>query len=250
MATEVRKVPIVRIIDDLVALWDLVAINKVLSQGIFVVHFHCQNKGVRILEFFSFNAVQFCFHMLLVLVAGLSSSGRQNLSTYNFGLSIILGGMALAQRGCQLIPLLHLRVGDCAGVISMSLTYPMDMVRGRITVPTEKSPYQYREMFHTLSTILREEGPHALYKGWLSSFIGVGMLKEEVDYRPPVGVRPLDFSCTKGPAPNGLNLTMLKRQDRNEIITAQIYGLIMLQLKIGDVQTPNRRFVLSSWTTH
>ncbi|XP_047270804.1 mitochondrial adenine nucleotide transporter ADNT1-like isoform X1 [Capsicum annuum] len=123
MATEVRKVPIVRIIDDLVALWDLVAINKVLSQGIFVVHF----------------------------------------------------------QGCQLIPLLHLRVGDCAGVISMSLTYPMDMVRGRITVPTEKSPYQYREMFHTLSTILREEGPHALYKGWLSSFIGVvSKMKKEM----------------------------------------------------------------------
>ncbi|XP_047270805.1 mitochondrial adenine nucleotide transporter ADNT1-like isoform X2 [Capsicum annuum] len=112
MATEVRKVPIVRIIDDLVALWDLVAINKVLSQGIFVVHF---------------------------------------------------------------------QVGDCAGVISMSLTYPMDMVRGRITVPTEKSPYQYREMFHTLSTILREEGPHALYKGWLSSFIGVvSKMKKEM----------------------------------------------------------------------
>ncbi|XP_047270807.1 mitochondrial adenine nucleotide transporter ADNT1-like isoform X4 [Capsicum annuum] len=73
------------------------------------------------------------------------------------------------------------RVGDCAGVISMSLTYPMDMVRGRITVPTEKSPYQYREMFHTLSTILREEGPHALYKGWLSSFIGVvSKMKKEM----------------------------------------------------------------------
>ncbi|KAM3375958.1 mitochondrial adenine nucleotide transporter ADNT1-like isoform X1 [Capsicum galapagoense] len=115
MATEVRKVPIVRIIDDLVALWDLVAINKVFSQGIFVVHF----------------------------------------------------------QGCQLIPLLHLRVGDCAGIISMSSTYPMDM--------TAKSPYQYREMFHTLSTILREEGPHALYKGWLSSFIGVvSKMKKEM----------------------------------------------------------------------
>ncbi|XP_054800136.1 mitochondrial adenine nucleotide transporter ADNT1-like [Prosopis cineraria] len=55
----------------------------------------------------------------------------------------------------------------------MSATYPMDMVRGRITVQTENSPYQYRGMFHALSTVLREEGPRALYKGWLPSVIGV-----------------------------------------------------------------------------
>ncbi|GKU87980.1 hypothetical protein SLEP1_g2299 [Rubroshorea leprosula] len=55
----------------------------------------------------------------------------------------------------------------------MSATYPMDMVRGRLTVQTEKSPYQYRGMFHALSTVLREEGPRALYKGWVPSVIGV-----------------------------------------------------------------------------
>lgn len=38
---------------------------------------------------------------------------------------------------------------------------------------TEKSPYQYRGMFHALSTVLREEGFRALYKGWLPSVIGV-----------------------------------------------------------------------------
>ncbi|KAL7259097.1 hypothetical protein ACSBR1_005072 [Camellia fascicularis] len=63
--------------------------------------------------------------------------------------------------------------GACAGIIAMSATYPMDMVRGRLTVQTEKSPYQYRGMFHALSTVLREEGPRALYKGWLPSVIGV-----------------------------------------------------------------------------
>ncbi|KAF9611178.1 hypothetical protein IFM89_027454, partial [Coptis chinensis] len=40
---------------------------------------------------------------------------------------------------------------------------------------TEKSPYQYRGMFHALSIVLREEGPRALYKGWLPSVIGVGI---------------------------------------------------------------------------
>jgi hypothetical protein len=38
---------------------------------------------------------------------------------------------------------------------------------------TEKSPYQYRGMFHALTTVLKEEGPRALYKGWLPSVIGV-----------------------------------------------------------------------------
>ncbi|KAG5579431.1 hypothetical protein H5410_050058 [Solanum commersonii] len=73
----------------------------------------------------------------------------------------------------QLTPLLRLGAGACAGIIAMSATYPMDMVRGRLTVQTENSPYQYRGMFHALSTVLREEGPRALYRGWTPSVIGV-----------------------------------------------------------------------------
>ncbi|CAK8560719.1 unnamed protein product [Lathyrus sativus] len=73
----------------------------------------------------------------------------------------------------QLTPVLRLGAGACAGIIAMSATYPMDMVRGRITVQSEKSPYQYRGMFHALTTVLRQEGPRALYKGWLPSVIGV-----------------------------------------------------------------------------
>ncbi|XP_022721120.1 mitochondrial adenine nucleotide transporter ADNT1-like [Durio zibethinus] len=73
----------------------------------------------------------------------------------------------------RLTPLLRLGAGACAGIIAMSATYPMDMVRGRLTVQTEKSPRQYRGIFHALSTVLKEEGPRALYKGWLPSVIGV-----------------------------------------------------------------------------
>lgn len=73
----------------------------------------------------------------------------------------------------ELTPLLRLGAGATAGIIAMSATYPMDMVRGRLTVQTDKSPYQYRGMFHALSTVLRQEGPRALYKGWLPSVIGV-----------------------------------------------------------------------------
>ncbi|GLT46627.1 hypothetical protein SLA2020_203710 [Shorea laevis] len=73
----------------------------------------------------------------------------------------------------RLTPVLRLGAGACAGIIAMSATYPMDLVRGRLTVQTENSPYQYRGMFHALSTVLREEGPRALYKGWVPSVIGV-----------------------------------------------------------------------------
>ncbi|GAB2217436.1 hypothetical protein Droror1_Dr00000627 [Drosera rotundifolia] len=73
----------------------------------------------------------------------------------------------------ELTPLLRLGAGACAGIIAMSSTYPMDMVRGRLTVQTMDSPYQYRGIFHAMSTILRQEGPRALYKGWVPSVIGV-----------------------------------------------------------------------------
>ncbi|KAK9291713.1 hypothetical protein L1049_019662 [Liquidambar formosana] len=73
----------------------------------------------------------------------------------------------------ELTPLLRLGAGACAGIIAMSATYPMDMVRGRLTVQTGSSPYQYRGVFHALSTVYRQEGFRALYKGWLPSVIGV-----------------------------------------------------------------------------
>jgi solute carrier family 25 phosphate transporter 23/24/25/41 len=38
------------------------------------------------------------------------------------------------QENAELTPLLRLGAGACAGIIAMSATYPMDMVRGRLTV--------------------------------------------------------------------------------------------------------------------
>ncbi|XP_050229661.1 mitochondrial adenine nucleotide transporter ADNT1-like [Mercurialis annua] len=73
----------------------------------------------------------------------------------------------------QLTPVLRLGAGACAGIIAMSATYPMDLVRGRLTVQTDASPQQYRGIFHALTTVLKEEGPRALYRGWLPSVIGV-----------------------------------------------------------------------------
>jgi solute carrier family 25 phosphate transporter 23/24/25/41 len=55
----------------------------------------------------------------------------------------------------------------------MSATYPLDMVRGRLTVQAEGSAARYTGLGHAIRTIAREEGPLAFYKGWLPSVIGV-----------------------------------------------------------------------------
>ncbi|KAI5081931.1 hypothetical protein GOP47_0001674 [Adiantum capillus-veneris] len=74
------------------------------------------------------------------------------------------------QEDAELTPLLRTGVVACA---TMSVRHPMDMVRGRLTVQTEDSPMHCRGIFHEASTIMKEEGPLAVYKGWLPSIIGL-----------------------------------------------------------------------------
>lgn len=115
------------------------------------------------------------------------------------------------------------QAGAVAGIVAMSSTYPLDMVRGRLTVQSDNGrrvffahfhilrprassrllleppdrpprilfhsrlhaphlphttssiprPRRYRGIVHAATTIIKEEGPRALYKGWLPSVIGV-----------------------------------------------------------------------------
>lgn len=51
---------------------------------------------------------------------------------YNMGYSSVL--LLFSAKNAQLTPVLRLGAGACAGIIAMSATYPMDMVRGRLTV--------------------------------------------------------------------------------------------------------------------
>lgn len=76
------------------------------------------------------------------------------------------------QPEAQLNPLERLGAGAVAGIIAMSATYPLDMVRGRLTVQ-EAGQEQYRGIHHAATTIIRREGLMALYKGWVPSVIGV-----------------------------------------------------------------------------
>ena len=54
----------------------------------------------------------------------------------------------------------------------MSATYPLDMIRGRLTVQVDGKA-QYTGMAHAARVIIAEEGLGALYMGWLPSVLGV-----------------------------------------------------------------------------
>eukprot|EP01024_Parvocaulis_polyphysoides_P043292 TRINITY_DN3954_c0_g4_i3.p1 TRINITY_DN3954_c0_g4~~TRINITY_DN3954_c0_g4_i3.p1 ORF type:complete len:326 (+),score=36.02 TRINITY_DN3954_c0_g4_i3:100-1077(+) len=66
----------------------------------------------------------------------------------------------------------RLIAGGLAGVAGMSATYPLDMVRGRLSIQ-EGPNSPYKGILHATAVIIREEGPLAMYRGWLPSVIGV-----------------------------------------------------------------------------
>ncbi|XP_047982857.1 mitochondrial substrate carrier family protein B-like isoform X1 [Salvia hispanica] len=62
--------------------------------------------------------------------------------------------------------------GGLAGVTAASATYPLDLVRTRLTAQT--NVIYYRGIFHSLRTISKEEGFRGLYKGLGPTLLGVG----------------------------------------------------------------------------
>ena len=50
-------------------------------------------------------------------------------------------------------PLLRLGSGACAGIIGMTATYPLDMVRGRLTVQAGK---EYTGIIHATRMIVKQ----------------------------------------------------------------------------------------------
>lgn len=70
----------------------------------------------------------------------------------------------------EMSPLTRLAAGAGAGVLAMSSTYPLDMVRGRLTVQEGRAT-QYRGIAHAATEIIKHEGPLALYKVRLGALL-------------------------------------------------------------------------------
>jgi solute carrier family 25 phosphate transporter 23/24/25/41 len=56
-------------------------------------------------------------------------------------------------------PLLRLAAGAGAGIVGMSATYPLDMVRGRLTVQGERKTSQYRGIWDCTRQIIKQARP-------------------------------------------------------------------------------------------
>jgi len=61
--------------------------------------------------------------------------------------------------------------GGLAGITALILTYPLDLVRTRLTVQTTDT--KYKGIMHTFKTVIKEEGIIGLYKGVLTSALGI-----------------------------------------------------------------------------
>jgi solute carrier family 25 phosphate transporter 23/24/25/41 len=71
--------------------------------------------------------------------------------------------------------LLSAGYGAMAGCISMTILYPMDLLKRRLMVQGhgEFGGTAYRSGFHAFTTIVAREGPRALYKGLAASYLKV-----------------------------------------------------------------------------
>jgi solute carrier family 25 phosphate transporter 23/24/25/41 len=93
---------------------------------------------------------------------------------YEYLEGYILGYVRQSDPAAELGPLTRLCAGAGAGIFAMSATYPLDMIRGRLTVQVDgKTKKAYTSMTHAARVIIREEGIGAVYKGWVPSVIGV-----------------------------------------------------------------------------
>jgi solute carrier family 25 (mitochondrial phosphate transporter), member 23/24/25/41 len=64
----------------------------------------------------------------------------------------------------------RLIAGGLAGGVTLALTYPLEFIRGRLTVQTED---KYRSLSHAFRSVVRKEGVLTLYKGLWPSLLGI-----------------------------------------------------------------------------
>ena len=88
---------------------------------------------------------------------------------------------------------MHTLVGGAvAGMVSVCATYPLDLVRARLTVQDSIIARQYNGIQHAFVTITKKEGIMALYRGINPTLLGIA---------PYVGLNFMVFETLKKKAP-------------------------------------------------
>ncbi|OQR87465.1 Mitochondrial Carrier (MC) Family [Achlya hypogyna] len=92
----------------------------------------------------------------------------------------------------DLTALQKLWAGAIAGVASVVVTYPLDFIRARITVPDSMTKQQYNGIWHALRVTVRNEGIQGLYRGMSPTVVGIA---------PYVGLNFMVFEGLRASAP-------------------------------------------------
>ena len=92
----------------------------------------------------------------------------------------------------NLLPLEKLFTGAVAGMTSVICTYPLDIIRGRLSAQGGAVKQQYTGMLDCFTQILKQEGPKGIYSGISPTLIGIG---------PYVGINFLVYETLKEKAP-------------------------------------------------
>ncbi|XP_031565492.1 mitochondrial substrate carrier family protein V-like [Actinia tenebrosa] len=89
-------------------------------------------------------------------------------------------------------PVKRLAAGASAGIVSATVTYPLDLIRTRLACQGEGAERKYRNIRHAFVTIIREEGglfSNCLFKGLGPTLIGIA---------PYIGLNFMVYETLKG----------------------------------------------------
>ncbi|EQC37775.1 hypothetical protein SDRG_04802 [Saprolegnia diclina VS20] len=92
----------------------------------------------------------------------------------------------------DLTSLQKLLAGSIAGVASVIVTYPLDFIRARMTVPDAMTKQQYTGIWHALKVTVQHEGVTGLYRGMSPTVVGIA---------PYVGLNFMVFESLRASAP-------------------------------------------------
>ncbi|KAF0852359.1 mitochondrial solute carrier family 25 (mitochondrial phosphate transporter) member 23/24/25/41 [Andalucia godoyi] len=67
----------------------------------------------------------------------------------------------------------RLLAGSVAGVVSVMASYPLDVVRCRLSAPQGMNPVEYKGIADCLVTMYRTEGPMSLWRGMAPTVMGI-----------------------------------------------------------------------------